>query len=78
MRARRWLWLGLCLVASLAQAARELSPKPEEVDADVLDFLGSWQNDSGHWVDPFQVVEDLPGDNRPQSKTDRPGQGTSP
>ncbi len=74
--ARRWLWLGFCLVAALAQAAPESAPRPEEVDVDVLDFLGSWQNDSGRWVDPFQIAEDLPRDSRPESKTDTPGQGT--
>jgi hypothetical protein len=29
-------------------------------------------------VDPFQVAEDLPVDHRPKSKTDVPGQRTSP
>ncbi len=76
--ARPWLWLGLCLCASVAQADPEPGPEPEEVDADVLDFLGSWQNDSGRWVDPIQIWENLPKDNRLESKTDTPGLGTSP
>ncbi|MCI1278188.1 MAG: hypothetical protein LKG23_04290 [Nitrospira sp.] len=76
--AKCGVWLGVCLVASLVQAAPDPVPSPEEIEADFLDFLGSWQNDSGRWVDPFQVAEDLPVDHRPKSKTDVPGQRTSP
>ncbi|MBP8116673.1 MAG: hypothetical protein H8K05_05270 [Nitrospira sp.] len=76
--AKRGLWLSVCLVASLVQAAPDPAPSPDEIEADFLDFLGSWQNDSGRWVDPFQVAEDLSVDHRPKSKTDVPGQRTSP
>ncbi len=72
-----WLWLGLCLCASLVQAAPEPAPKPDEIDADFLDFLGSWQNDSGRWVDPFEVTEELPREARPTSKDDTRGPATS-
>lgn len=69
---RRWLLLGVCLTAALAQAAPEPPSRPEEVDADFLDFLGSWQNEAGRWVDPFRVAEDLLL-RSPESKTDKPG-----
>lgn len=76
--AKCGVWLGVCLVASLVQAAPDPAPSPEEIEADFLDFLGSWQNDSGRWVDPFQIGEDLPRDERPTSKDDTRDPATSP
>ncbi len=70
-----WLLCGLCLIAALAQAAPEPAPRSDEADTDFLDFLGSWQNEDGRWVDPFQVAEDLPPGRLPASKTKTPGLG---
>ena len=69
--------LGLCLVFALAQANSEPTPRPEEVDVEFLDFLGSWRTEAGHWVDPFTMAEDLPPDSRQESITDtsRPDAG---
>ena len=33
--------------------------RSEEADADFLDLLGSWENETDRWVDPFRIGEDL-------------------
>ena len=76
--ARRWLVLWVCLLAATAQAAPEPAPQPEEPDVDFLDFLGSWQNDDGRWVDPFNIADELPARAGTESKTDRPGPAAGP
>ncbi len=76
--ARRWLVLWFCLLAATAQAASEPATRPEEPDVDVLDFLGSWQNDDGRWMDPFKIAEELPARAGAESKTDQPGSASGP
>ncbi len=76
--ARRWLVLWFCLFAAVAQAAAEPPQRPEEPDVDFLDFLGTWQNEDGRWVDPFQIAEELPSRAGAESKTDQPGPAIGP
>ena len=70
---RRWLLLWVCLTAALAQAAPEPPLRSEEVDADFLDFLGSWENETDRWVDPFRIGEDLLPTSDPEAKRGKPG-----
>ena len=47
----------VCLAVGVAEAASVQAPSVEELDAELLDFLGSWQDDQGRWVDPFTITE---------------------
>ncbi|MBA5870702.1 MAG: hypothetical protein GDA68_12005 [Nitrospira sp. CR2.1] len=47
----------VCLAVGVAEAALVQAPPVEELDAELLDFLGSWQDDQGRWVDPFTKTE---------------------
>ena len=50
------LLLLFCLAVGVAEAAPALPI--EAPDAELLDFLGSWQDEDGRWVDPFAVTND--------------------
>ncbi len=73
--ARRFLLLGVCLFATLAQAAPESVPRAAEADTDFLEFLGSWHNEDGCWMDPFQESDDLLSEAPSGSKAERPDPG---
>ena len=47
-----------CLAAGMLEAAPAPAPRTEEPDLELLDFLGSWQDEDGQWVDPFTVTHD--------------------
>lgn len=42
------------MAQTAAAAPRDPEPSP---DADLLEFLGSWQTGDDRWVDPFHVGE---------------------
>lgn len=46
-----------CLVVGVAEAASVPAPLAEKPDAELLDFLGSWQDEDGRWVDPFTMTD---------------------
>lgn len=48
------LLLGLLPTFSLAGPAEDVPPSLE-----LLEFLGSWENPEGEWVDPLQLAEDM-------------------
>lgn len=53
---RSGLVLLVCLVVGLAEAAPVSAPPAEALDAELLDFLDSWQDEEGRWIDPFTVT----------------------
>ena len=53
---RSGLVLLVCLVVGLAEAAPVPDPPAEALDAELLDFLDSWQDEEGRWIDPFTVT----------------------
>ena len=55
---RAGLLLLFCLAVGVAEAAPTPTPATEEPDAELLDFLGSWQDEDGRWVDPFALTGD--------------------
>jgi len=57
-----------CLAAGILEAAPAPAPPAEEPDIELLDFLGSWQDEDGRWVDPFTVTHD----DAPQAPVERP------
>ncbi len=74
-----------CLAVGIAEAAP--TPPAEEPDLELLDFLGSWQDEDGQWVDPFTIINDqahqppvAPQPNRNGMPTDahKPAQETPP
>lgn len=50
------LLLLFCLAVGVAEAAP--APPTETPDAELLDFLGSWQDEGDGWVDLFTVTND--------------------
>lgn len=56
------LTLLFCLAVGIAGAApAPPAPPAEEPEPELLDFLGGWQNENGHGVDPFTINhEDTP------------------
>ncbi len=52
------LMLLFCLAIGISEAAPVPAPPTEEPDLELLDFLGSWQDEDGQWVDPFTITND--------------------
>lgn len=46
------------LATGIAGAASVPARPAEEPDPEFLDFLGSWQDEDGQWVDPFTITSD--------------------
>lgn len=57
-----------CLAVGIPAAEAAPTPQAEEPDLELLDFLGSWQDEDGQWVDPFTVTHD----DTPQPPVERP------
>lgn len=60
-----------CLAVGIAEAAP--TPPAEEPDLELLDFLGSWQDEDGHWVDPFTITNDQAPQPSAEPKPNRNG-----
>ncbi|MBS0169757.1 MAG: hypothetical protein JSR62_05335 [Nitrospira sp.] len=70
-----------CLAVGVAEAAPVPPPPAEELDAELLDFLGSWQDEDGRWVDPFSVTNDpvaQPGVESQSNRKDMPADVRKP
>lgn len=55
---RAGLLLLFCLAVGVAEAAPVATTPTDEPDAELLDFLGSWQDEAGRWIDPFTITND--------------------
>ncbi|MBA5861595.1 MAG: hypothetical protein GDA65_02630 [Nitrospira sp. CR1.1] len=65
---------GLMLLFCLAVGIAEAAPAPtEEPDAELLDFLGSWQAEEGRWIDPFTITDNPVAPPPAKPKPDRNG-----
>ncbi|ODT43544.1 MAG: hypothetical protein ABS70_07805 [Nitrospira sp. SCN 59-13] len=62
-----------CLTVGTAEAAPVPTRPAEEPDLELLDFLGSWQDENGHWVDPFTITNDQIPQPSAESKPNRSG-----
>ena len=50
-------WLVMGLVATMAFAEPELVDPDLESDLELLEFLGSWENDDGEWLSLIHISE---------------------
>ena len=41
----------------------------EEIDLELLEFLGEWETDEGEWVDPEQLEEQREEEDKEHAKT---------
>ncbi len=41
----------------------------EEIDLELLEFLGEWETDDGEWVDPEQLEEQREEEDKEHEKT---------
>ncbi|MGH8283265.1 MAG: hypothetical protein ACRESE_05410 [Gammaproteobacteria bacterium] len=83
----RYSWLlaiALLFTASAYTAnPKPVSPPPQKVDPELLEFLGSWQASDGQWVDPLtfarvdpnKLTEDKA---HPENKTSPPAKQAPP
>ncbi|ULA60917.1 MAG: hypothetical protein LZF60_270245 [Nitrospira sp.] len=62
-----------CLAVGVTEAEPASAPPAEEPDTELLDFLGSWQDEDGHWVDPFTVTNDQNSKPSVEPKPNRSG-----
>ncbi|CAE6715109.1 MAG: hypothetical protein H8K06_20560 [Nitrospira sp.] len=77
----------VCLAVAVGDAAPASTPPADEPDGELLDFLGSWQDEQGRWIDPFTSTDDhaalphaepKPNLNGMPAETRKPAQEPSP
>jgi hypothetical protein len=54
------------LLLSSLLASASVSPPPEPVDMEMLEFLGTFETQSGQWVDPLSLEERVPAKPKPE------------
>ncbi len=69
--ARAWLWMSsLCATLLIGQGASSAAEEPPALEADFLEFLGSWDSEDEAWTE-FLASTEIPEASEPEEEESR-------
>jgi len=52
-------WLFMMMLTTTPGWAETNSPEDNQPDMELLEFLGEWEDEQGHWLDPLKLGQAL-------------------